>query len=72
MMLVLNLNYLKQLKMTMSNYLILLLFHLHLMMINSVKHVVLFNVVKPETFYDDVHVLALLNVVKPVIYNDVL
>ncbi len=42
------------------------------MMINSVKHVVLFNVVKPETFYDDVHVLALLNVVKPVIYNDVL
>ncbi len=31
----------------------------------------MFTVVVPLTFNDDLHVLALLNVVKPVIYNDV-
>jgi hypothetical protein len=31
-----------------------------------------FTVAVPLTFNDDVHALALLNVVKPVIYNDVL
>ncbi len=31
----------------------------------------LFIVAVPLTFKDDMHVLALLNVVKPVIYNDV-
>ena len=39
---------------------------------NDDKHVVLFDVVKPEILSEDKHETLLLNVVKPVTYNNVL
>jgi hypothetical protein len=38
---------------------------------NDDKHLVFFNVVKPEILSEDKHVPLLLNVVKPVTYSDV-